>query len=316
MARGKRLNRRYYLLFVSHGGRPVRQISVPRLVLTGMALLMVALGLGAGASGWHMQNLHRQAVRAAALKAQVQSQAAEIAGYQTQISAFAQRVDALTARLGELDALEQKIRTLANLEQSDNQAGVLSVGGAEPLADGAETDLAKDHRQLIRALHARTRLVDRELGQRQFNFEELLDALGEQRSLLAATPSIRPVDGGWISSSFGHRISPFTNRRVAHRGLDIATHPGRPIYATAAGRVTFAGNNGNMGRTIIINHGYGITTYYAHCQKLLKKKGERVKRGDVIAKVGNTGRSTGPHVHYEVRLNGVPVNPKKYIQNL
>jgi len=123
---------------------------------------------------------------------------------------------------------------------------------------------------------------------------------------------LRPTNG-WISSTFGYRVSPFTGRKEFHRGLDIATREGTPIIAPADGVVTYSDQKWLIGNMITIDHGYGMTTLYGHIKELLKNKGERVKRGQVIALVGNTGRSTGPHVHYEVRLNGVPVNPEKYI---
>jgi murein DD-endopeptidase MepM/ murein hydrolase activator NlpD len=144
------------------------------------------------------------------------------------------------------------------------------------------------------------------------SFSTLLKSLESKRNLLAATPSLRPTVG-WISSSFGYRVSPFTGRREFHKGLDIATRKGTPIIAPADGVVTFAGKKWLMGNLLTLDHGYGMLTRYGHIYKILKKKGDRVKRGEVIALVGNTGRSTGPHLHYEVRLNGVPVNPIKYI---
>jgi murein DD-endopeptidase MepM/ murein hydrolase activator NlpD len=123
------------------------------------------------------------------------------------------------------------------------------------------------------------------------------------------------VEDGWVTSNFGYRTSPFTGRREFHRGLDIATRSGTPILAPADGVVIFAGPKRLSGNMIIIDHGHGMTTNYGHIKQAHKKKGERVKRGDVIAEVGNTGRSTGPHLHYEVLLNGVSVNPEKYILN-
>jgi murein DD-endopeptidase MepM/ murein hydrolase activator NlpD len=110
-------------------------------------------------------------------------------------------------------------------------------------------------------------------------------------------------------------VSPFTGRRQFHRGLDIASHSGTPIISPADGVVTFTGRKGLMGNMLTLEHGYGMVTRYGHLKKILKKRGERVKRGETIALVGNTGRSTGPHLHYEVRLNGVAVNPTKYFLN-
>ena len=144
--------------------------------------------------------------------------------------------------------------------------------------------------------------------------KELVEYLEDQKSLLASTPSIWPVRG-WLTSTFGYRTSPFTGRREMHKGLDIATRSGTPIIAPADGLVVFSGREGGFGNMIVIDHGYGITTRYGHCSALDAKLGQKIKRGDVIARVGNTGRSTGPHVHYEVAVNGVPVNPSRYILN-
>jgi len=145
-------------------------------------------------------------------------------------------------------------------------------------------------------------------------FEEVYGYLQDQKSLLASTPAIQPTTG-WISSGFGYRKSPFTGLKEFHRGLDIATREGTPIIAPADGIVIFTGKKGGLGRLLTINHGHGIITRYAHLQKSLLKRGSHVKRGDKIALVGNTGRSTAPHLHYEVHLNGIPVNPAKYILN-
>ena len=120
---------------------------------------------------------------------------------------------------------------------------------------------------------------------------------------------------GWPTSKFGYRHSPFTGKREFHKGLDIANRKGSPIVATADGIVTFTGRKGLLGEVLVVDHGHGIVTRYAHLDKIISKKGTRVERGQVIAHMGNSGRSTGPHLHYEVRLNGVPVNPTKYILN-
>ena len=145
-------------------------------------------------------------------------------------------------------------------------------------------------------------------------FEQVYSYLQDQKSLLASTPAIRPTTG-WISSGFGYRKSPFTGLKEFHRGLDIATREGTPIIAPADGIIVFTGKKGGLGRVVVIDHGRGIITRYAHLQKSLLKRGSHVKRGDKIALVGNTGRSTAPHLHYEVHLNGIPVNPAKYILN-
>jgi murein DD-endopeptidase MepM/ murein hydrolase activator NlpD len=146
------------------------------------------------------------------------------------------------------------------------------------------------------------------------DFENLIRELETKRNLLASTPSIRPSDG-WITSRFGYRTSPFTGRREFHSGLDISNKTGVKIVATANGKIAYASRKMYIGNLIVIDHGYGRVTRYGHLDKIMVKPGQRVKRGDVIGLLGNTGRSTGPHVHYEVKINGVAVNPLKYILN-
>jgi murein DD-endopeptidase MepM/ murein hydrolase activator NlpD len=141
---------------------------------------------------------------------------------------------------------------------------------------------------------------------------ELWETLSERQSLMAATPSIKPVRG-WFTSKFGYRISPFTQRPVMHNGLDIAAAPGSPISAPADGVVSFAGYDPGYGKLVSIDHGYGVVTRFGHTSQIFVEVGQKVKRRDVVAAVGNTGRSTGPHCHYEVRVNGVPVDPQNYV---
>jgi murein DD-endopeptidase MepM/ murein hydrolase activator NlpD len=153
------------------------------------------------------------------------------------------------------------------------------------------------------------------LQERENSLSELVDMLEEQRLLYLSTPSVMPVNG-WISSKFGYRISPFTNRKVFHEGIDIAAMYGAEVKATANGLVIFAGYKPGYGNLVTIDHGFGFVTRYAHNSKILVKVGDKVSKGDVIAKVGNSGKSTGPHCHYEVLVNGVPVNPVKFIAEL
>jgi murein DD-endopeptidase MepM/ murein hydrolase activator NlpD len=174
------------------------------------------------------------------------------------------------------------------------------------------------HNSLMRDMHEQIDELDRASIHQQGEFESLLKSLEDQHNLLASTPAIRPISRGeksWVTSKFGFRQSPFTGQREFHRGYDISTREGTPIMSTADGVVIFVGRKGLLGNTVIIDHGHGMITRYGHCQKFLKKRGEKVKRWEPIAIVGDTGRSTGPHVHYEVRLNGIPVNPFKYILN-
>lgn len=134
----------------------------------------------------------------------------------------------------------------------------------------------------------------------------------DKESILRSTPTILPTNG-WITSYFGHRISPTAGVKKMHEGLDVGANYGTEIFAPADGIVTFAGKKAGFGLFVQIDHGYGIETIYAHSQKILTKTGRKIKRGDLLAKVGSTGSSTGPHLHYEVRVNGTAVDPLYFI---
>jgi murein DD-endopeptidase MepM/ murein hydrolase activator NlpD len=155
-------------------------------------------------------------------------------------------------------------------------------------------------------------VLGREITSRERSFRELKRLLEEKRSVLASTPTILPVKG-LLTAGYGYRQSPFTGVREMHEGIDVAAPHGTPIVATAEGIVSFVGPLAAFGNVVFVNHGHGFTTFYAHASKLRVKEGQSVKRGEVVALVGTTGRTTGPHVHYEVQVNGVTVNPLKYV---
>ncbi|WP_372682326.1 M23 family metallopeptidase, partial [Desulfosarcina sp.] len=227
---------------------------------------------------------------------------------------FSNKLSVLNTKLAELGDFEQKIRIIANLEPNNDGSGIFGVGGSDPEDLDPTTMIEQDYQELVRDMHVEINEIDQASHNQKNSFSSIFSQLEGKRNLLAATPSIRPLKG-WTSSRFGYRESPFTGRREFHRGLDIATRAGSPIIAPADGLVTFSGSRGLMGNMLTIEHGFGMVTRYGHTQKLLKTKGDRVKRGETIALVGNTGRSTGPHLHYEVRLNGVAVNPTNYFFN-
>lgn len=302
----------FTVLFIDDKGSPVRETFISKRFIRLMVLAVIIGISGVGTGVYKYTNLRHTLTENIALKDQLDQQQALIEGQRSQIKTFAQQINTLKTSLISLNDFEQKIRIMANLEHKADQASLFAIGGSMP--DDLDTDLAlsQDHDRLIREMHDHMEQVEQASAVQQTSFEKLLKSLESKRNLLAATPSLRPTKG-WISSEFGYRISPFTGRKELHRGLDIATHHGTPIIAPADGLVTYSGKKWLMGNMLSLDHGYGMVTRYGHIDKLLKNKGDRVKRGDVIATVGNTGRSTGPHLHYEVRLNGVPVNPMKYI---
>jgi murein DD-endopeptidase MepM/ murein hydrolase activator NlpD len=164
-------------------------------------------------------------------------------------------------------------------------------------------------------MHHQIHLLESALQIQEESFSSLLSRLEDKRQVLASTPAIRPVNGGWVTSRFENRRSPFTGQLEFHQGLDIAASTDTPVMASADGEVIFSGIQGALGKLIVVDHGRGLVTRYGHLHKCVKKEGDRVKREEILGTVGNSGQSTGPHLHYEVRLNGVPVNPEAYILN-
>lgn len=159
--------------------------------------------------------------------------------------------------------------------------------------------------------------IDRALRESQLREQgvlQLWDSLSERQNLLMSTPSIKPARG-WFTSRFGYRVDPFTNRAEMHGGLDMAAPPGTPVYAPADGVVSYVGYESGYGKLVSVDHGYGVVTRYGHNSRVFVEQGQKVRRWDVISSVGSTGRSTGSHLHYEVRVHGIAVDPLNYILN-
>jgi murein DD-endopeptidase MepM/ murein hydrolase activator NlpD len=236
-------------------------------------------------------------------------------GFQkTHIIALSKKINNINQHMAKLQAFERKLRVMTNLGPLKQQDQFLAVGGSNVTTLASEYQLEEVHKGLIQQMHKSLKDLETKTSIASISQSQLNDFLKEQKSILACTPSIRPTDG-WFSSGFGYRISPFTNQREFHKGIDIATRIGTPIIAPADGLIVHVGKEGNFGKMIAINHGYNLKTRYGHLNKYRIKKGQHVKRGQIIGEAGNSGRCTGPHLHYEVLLNGVPVNPLRFILN-
>jgi murein DD-endopeptidase MepM/ murein hydrolase activator NlpD len=306
------MRKHYTVLVIDDKGSPVRETRFSKGLIWILATIVLIAVSVIGVGAYRYARLHQSVADSASLQAELKQYQTGIEQQRKQIQSFAQAINELKSNMIALNGFENKIRILANLEHKGDQADLFSVGGSMP--DDLDTDipLNETHDRLVRQMHDQISQVNHVSAVQQKSLETLLDSLKDKRNLLAATPSLRPTIG-WVSSDFGYRVSPFTGRREFHKGLDIANREGTPIIAPADGLITYAADKWLMGNMIAIEHGFGMVTNYGHIQKLLKKSGDRVKRGEIIALMGNTGRSTGPHVHYEVRLNGVPVNPANYI---
>ena len=307
------MRERISFCLISNTGGRVKQYAASKTTLRVLAFFCMAFIAVLAYVVYDYKNLRHTYFNTHQLEGSIASQLEEIKSQRKQIQTFAKEINSLKVKLTALKNTEEKIRVIANLELT-TQDGLFGVGGSMPEDLETNLDLERKHNSLVREMHEQAEHLSAAFTNQSRGFESLLKHLEDQRNLLACTPAIRPTDG-WVTSRFGYRSSPFTDKREFHKGLDIATRKGTPIVATASGVVSYVGWKGHLGRVIVIDHGYGMVTRYGHIKKALVKRGKTVKRGQKIAIVGSSGRTTGPHVHYEVLLNGLPVNPQKYILN-
>jgi len=202
-------------------------------------------------------------------------------------------------KLKYFDEKTNKLAGMIGLETGDHS--VAGLGGASLF----ENELNQYLRYDLSLIEQTSSLLEDRL-------QVLVNSYGEQSEFLETTPSLLPARG-WLSSGFSYRVDPFTRARAFHSGLDVSAPLGTPIYAPASGVIVEQETQAGFGNTILIRHGNGIETRYAHLSRFHAIKGKRVKRGDLLGYVGNTGRSTGPHLHYEVHKDGKPVDPMKFI---
>jgi len=216
--------------------------------------------------------------------------------------------DEMQASIG----VHQKLRMVANLEQLDPEVLEAGVGGPAPWLTGNES--------MSHEIRGNVESAARDLGQllrqakmQRDSYEEILRVVEERQANLSRTPSVRPVGHCTVTSRFGRRVDPFTGQPASHRGVDFAAYPGSPVRSTAEGVVRGASRYGGYGLMVEVDHGNGLVTRYAHCSAITVKKGQAVKRGQMIARVGSSGRASGSHVHYEVLRNGMQVDPMGFV---
>ncbi|HEY6952457.1 MAG TPA: peptidoglycan DD-metalloendopeptidase family protein [Bacteroidota bacterium] len=226
-----------------------------------------------------------------------------------QLQFLSGKLDVLDKKLASLNERGNELRSVVDLPKIDEDVWKVGVGGVDERIDYVASP---DINNLLNKLQATTNKAERELQLQSQNYEDVTKQYAARKQEFAHLPSIRPIDG-FLTSSFGLRLHPILDVYKVHEGQDIACDPGTRVYATADGIVDFAGAaHDGLGNKVEINHGYGYKTIYGHLSKPLVKEGKYVKRGDLIALSGNTGLSTAPHLHYEVRFNGVPKDPRSY----
>ena len=214
----------------------------------------------------------------------------------------------LQSRVTRLDAVGMNLTQSAGLEPGEfNFDMAPALGG--PLMTSQE-----DARELIPALEGELFALSTALDDREVQLDILSELIQGEQVKSDATPSGRPILSGWLSSRYGTRIDPFSGKKAWHEGVDFAGKAGSNIVAVASGVVSWSGERYGYGKMVEVAHGDGVITRYAHNQENLVKVGDMVRRGDVVALMGNSGRSTGPHVHFEVHKNGRPVDPASYLR--
>ena len=238
----------------------------------------------------------------------------ETRSQKSQIEFFSGRIGDLEKQLSRLKDFDKRIRIIANLEKGQETTPFMGMGGPSPSDVRDRLGVESDTKGLVRQMKTDIERLQAEAVSQEGSLSELQGLLESKREILVHTPSIWPVEG-WLTSGFGFRTNPFTGLTQMHEGIDISNRQGTAVIAPADGIVSDIGNDWVHGQILIVSHGFGMISRYSHLSKVLVKVGQRVKRRDKVAEIGMTGRATGPHLHYEVRLNGIPANPMRYILN-
>ncbi len=309
-------NRTYTVLIVPERSAQVRRLTVPRQLLIRIALGAIAVVALAGFMGVHYLYVVDQASQNRSLKDENVMLKARLRLVQEEIARVdqtLQRIDQFSTKVREITRLNDPDRNLAMGPLSAQPSGKLAEVLYAPGERIDYEDEGIDSKLALRLIDTQLEEVEQSSLQQESNLRELQEYFSDEKSLLATTPSVRPTRSRLLTSTFGVRTDPYTNHRVMHKGVDFAADHGVDVIAPADGVVIFAGTRGGYGKAVVVDHGYGVQTHFAHMSSYKVEVGEEVRRGQVIGAIGNTGRSTGSHLHYEVRVGGIPQDPEKYI---
>lgn len=305
------------ILFTTVHGQPGSlNLSRPRIYLPLLGMLSLVASLLVY-TGYRLGAVPEQEVAASHVDVaqpdrvaeEAQQQALERAKrlQQAQLDALALRVSQIQAQVMRIEGLGQRLVKLAKLDEAEFSFGSEPGQGGPAPATAMDVDFtAPDFMEDLEQLSSRLKDRERQL----IVLEDVLESNGPGGH---GHPSGLPVTDGWLSSYFGIRNDPFTGRRARHEGVDFAGKLGSPVVAVAAGVVTWSGPRSGYGNLVEIDHGKGFVTRYGHNQRNLVHVGQAVRKGQQVARMGSSGRSTGPHVHFEVLRNGLPVNPLHYM---
>lgn len=302
----KKEKKAFTLMLIPHSEGKVRQITISRsgffLILLGVAVFFALLSSSI--------NDYRQA---RSKEARLHKLERVNKAQEEKILSLVQEIEGFSEKMEELKELEDKLRILAGVGGgSETEEEKLGKGGPENyLLLEKEIELDKGRSlstNLIGKIEKNVVFLKNEIKRREKSLGELEEVVREKIDLFASTPNIFPVQG-WISSGYGWRRNPFTGKKEFHQAIDIVAPWGTEVKAAARGKVIFAEWKGAYGLMVRINDGHGYYTVYGHLSHILVKKGQWVEKGDIIGRIGSSGRSTGPHLHFEVWLDGKTVNP-------
>ena len=221
-------------------------------------------------------------------------------------------VDDISSQVDEIEQKDDELRMIMGVKELDEDIRNVGIGGATFEYQLSDENINSDYSSDVTDYMNKIQKLDREVKLELSSYKELVDTYRAKEDSISHMPALHPLLTGRITSKVGVRTHPILKRRIHHDGIDISAKKGTPIFATGDGTVTFAKFNGGLGNCVVIDHQYGYKTKYGHMQKILVRVGQKVKRGDKIGLVGQTGLSTAPHLHYEVRHNGEVLDPRHY----
>jgi murein DD-endopeptidase MepM/ murein hydrolase activator NlpD len=240
------------------------------------------------------------------------SMARENSVLKAQLASLNRRLDSFQLTMKSLGSSDNQLRTSVNLPAIPAETRMVAIGG---VAENTDYGVSPDANNLLANATKTLDALGRVASLQEDSYADILQKYKSNQQLFAHIPAIDPIRGGIISDGFGMRFHPILHMRLMHEGIDLVADVGTHVHATGDGVVSYVGQRGGYGNVVEINHGFGFSTVYGHLEKALVREGQKVKRGQVIALSGDTGLSTGPHLHYEVIKNGVHVNPTAYFFN-
>ena len=295
-------NRFYTIMIIPENASKAKQFHIPAWIVRASLVAMPILLLIAITLLLDYRFVARQVFENRELQAENRRLRQSVQLYQN-------RMASMESSLDRIENFSARLKMITNLMDRDNLSQQIELpvpNASSVVANTVEAHVKSTVDQEFEKLNLQSMTLEQ-------NLHDLYELLSDQKSFLNALPTKKPADG-YFSSGFGVRVSPLGEAvEKMHEGLDIANVVGTPIRAPAQGTIIFAGKKSGYGQIVEIDHGYGLETWYGHTSRILVKPGQLVRRGQTIALIGNSGRSTGSHVHYEVRVHGIPVDPMTYI---